>query len=71
MEWNNAVPSAPGRYRWREASGKRVHVVRVAIKRGVRTLACRTMDRAALEARGQWCVVDLAERTDALDGVLS
>jgi hypothetical protein len=67
MEWINEAPSAPGKYRWREAPGARVHVVRVTLKRREPQLACSTMDRAALAAGGQWSAVELDEHHDALE----
>lgn len=52
MDWTATTPTESGTYRWREDATKRVHSV--TVKRGARTIECKTMAVGNLSEKGEW-----------------
>ena len=61
MVFDSKLPTADGRYRWREGRGSRIHIVTVKTKRGVTSYTCSTMPTEALKTRGEWSPTVRAE----------
>lgn len=61
MIFESNIPTADGRYRWREGRGSRIHIVTLKTRRGVTTFTCSTMAVEALKSRGEWSPVERSE----------